>query len=47
MHVPPLFDLHADPHERLFTWLRTRRTRVTITEAMAAQPPPVPGGAAL
>jgi hypothetical protein len=34
---PTYANVRAALHERLFTWLRTRRTRVTITEAMAAQ----------
>jgi arylsulfatase A-like enzyme len=29
--------VRAELHERLFTWLRTRRTRVTLTEGMATQ----------
>ena len=29
--------IRAELHERLFSWLRARRTRTTITEAMAAQ----------
>lgn len=34
---PEHANIRAALHERLFTWLRTRRTRVTITEVMAAQ----------
>jgi arylsulfatase A-like enzyme len=30
-------EVRAELHERLFTWLRTRRTRATLTEEMAAQ----------
>lgn len=30
-------EVRAALHERLFTWLRTRRTRATLTEEMAAQ----------
>jgi len=30
-------NIRAELHERLFTWLRTRRTRVTLTEETAAQ----------
>jgi arylsulfatase A-like enzyme len=29
--------VRAELHERLFTWLRTRRTRATLTEGMATQ----------
>jgi hypothetical protein len=34
---PAHANVRAALHERLFTWLRTRRTRVTTTKAMAAQ----------
>ena len=30
-------DVRAELHERLFTWLRTRRTRTTLTDDMVAQ----------
>jgi hypothetical protein len=29
--------MRATLHERLFTWLRTRRTRTTITDTAVAQ----------
>ncbi len=34
---PEHVHIRADLHECLFTWLRTRRTRVTVTEEVAAQ----------